>query len=120
MRITRYSACHNCDARHGCGLMDCQDKTVEIRTPFAKAFRPGEEVIVSLAQNLGFWAVFLGYILPLLLMLGAMIAVSAAGGSEISSGISAIIILIPYYFWLFLNKKKLAGKFRFTISKATD
>ena len=100
--------------------MDCRDKIIEIDTPFAQTFKPGEEVIVSLAQNLGMWAVFLVYILPLLLLLGTLFAVSAAGGSEISSGISAIIILIPYYFWIFLNKKKLAGKFRFTISKATD
>ncbi len=120
VRITRYSACHNCDARHGCGLMDCENKIVEIKTPQAQNFRPGEEVAVGLAPNLGLWAVFLSYVLPLLLMLATLITVSLGGGSELISGISAIIILIPYYFWLFLSNKRLAGKFRFTIAKITD
>ncbi len=120
VKITRYSACHNCDARHGCGLMECQDKIVEVQTPHPEIFRPGEEVAVSLAQNTGLWAVFLSYILPLILMLAALIAASMFNASEIISGISAIIILIPYYFWLFLSKNRLAAKFRLTVSKITD
>lgn len=120
VKITRYSACHNCDARHGCGLMDCQNKTIDIATSHAKDYAVGEEVVVGLAQNFALKAVFLAYILPLMLMLAALLAADICGCSEIISGISAIIILIPYYFWLFLSKKRLAGKFRFTISKITD
>ena len=120
VRITSYSACHNCDARHGCGLMDCQNKMIEIATIHASEYQKGEEVIVSLAQNSGLWAVVLGYVLPLIFMLLTLIIAQICGCSEIISGISAIIILIPYYFWLFLSKKRLAGKFRFTISKITD
>lgn len=120
VKITRYSACHNCDARHGCGLMECQDKTIDVETAHPENFRPGEEVVVSLAQNLGLWAVFLSYVLPLILMLAVLVVLSSLGASEIICGISAIIILIPYYFWLFLSKNRLAGKFRFTVSKITD
>ncbi len=120
VRITSYSACHNCDARHGCGLMDCQNKMIEIATIHASEYQKGEEVIVSLAQNSGLWAVVLGYVLPLIFMLLTLIIAQICGCSEITSGISAIIILIPYYFWLFLSKKRLAEKFRFTISKTTD
>ncbi len=120
VKIARYSACHNCDARHGCGLMDCQNKVLDIATVHASEYQKGEEVIVSLAQNSGFWAVVLGYVLPLAFMLAALIIAQVCGCSEIISGISAIIILIPYYFWLFLSKKRLAEKFRFTISKTTD
>ena len=68
VRITSYSACHNCDARHGCGLMDCQNKMIEIATIHASEYQKGEEVIVSLAQNSGLWAVVLGYVLPLIFL----------------------------------------------------
>ncbi len=120
VKITRYSACHNCDARHGCGLMDCQNKIVDIATPHARDYQSGEEVIVGMAQTFALKAVFLAYLLPLILMVAALVIADICKCSEIISGISAIIILIPYYFWLFLSKKRLAGKFRFTISKITD
>lgn len=97
--------------------MNSQDKIVEVETNANQQFATGEEVIIMLEATSGFLAVFLGYILPLMLMLTTMIIVYLAGAGEIKSGISAIIILIPYYFWLFLNKKKIAAKFRFTISQ---
>ncbi len=120
VKFRRYSACHNCDMRHGCGLMACQDKIIEIATPHAAQFRVGEEVAVSMAQNTGFWAVFLSYVLPLILMLAALTAAQILWNNELISGISAIIILIPYYFGLFLRHKSLAEKFRFTVSKISD
>lgn len=58
VQITSYSACHNCDARHGCGLMECRNKSVEIDTPEAQLYRPGDKVIVSLAPRFGLLAVF--------------------------------------------------------------
>lgn len=118
VNITSYSACHNCDARHGCGLMDCQKKIVEIDTPEAFSYHVGEEVNVSLTPQAGLWAVFLSYGLPLILMLVTLIGASAAGMSELISGISGIIVLIPYYFWLFLNRKRFKRQFSFKISKA--
>ena len=117
VKITRHSACSQCVAQNNCGLMNSQDKIVEVETNANQQFATGEEVIIMLEATSGFLAVFLGYILPLILMLATMIIVYLAGAGEIKSGISAIIILIPYYFWLFLNKKKIAAKFRFTISQ---
>ena len=117
VRITSYSACHNCDARHGCGLMECRDKTFAVPTADPSAFTPGENVIVSMETSLGFKAVFYSYILPLIFVILAIIATEAAGANELIAGISGIIILIPYYFWLFLNTKKFKQQFNFKISK---
>ena len=117
VQITSYSACHNCDARHGCGLMECRNKSVEIDTPEAQLYRPGDKVIVSLAPRFGFLAVFYGYILPLLGMLITLLTVVFAGFSELIAGLSSIIVLIPYYFWLFLNRARFRQQFNFKISK---
>lgn len=117
VKISRLSACSQCVAKNSCGLINSRDKIIEVETENSQQFTMGEEVIVTLEATSGFLAVFLCYILPLILMLATMISVYFAGLGEIKSGISAIIILIPYYFWLSLNKKKLAGKIRFTISK---
>ena len=116
IKISRQSACSQCVAKDSCGLINSQAKVIEISDDANRQFTPGEIVTVRLEATSGFLAVFLSYGLPLILMLAALISVYLVSKSEINGGISAIIILIPYYFWLFLNKKKLAAKFRFTIS----
>ena len=117
VKILRHSACSQCAAQNNCGLINSRDKIIEVETENSQQFTMGEDVIVKLEITSGYIAVFLCYILPLILMLTTMISVYFAGLGEIKSGISAIIILIPYYFWLSLNKKKLAEKIRFTLSK---
>ncbi len=120
VKITRYSACHNCDMRHGCGLMECQDKTIEIVDKNTSKYQIGEEVLVSISGKTGLNAVLVGYVLPLVLMLLVLIGVYIYTNSDLLSGISAIIILIPYYLGLFLTRKRMAKKFSFTASKLME
>ncbi len=117
VQITSYSACHNCDARHGCGLMDCKNKNIDINTEEAAAYTPGEKVILSMTPSSGLLAVFYAYGLPLILMMAAIVIAAWLKTGELTAGISAIIILIPYYFWLFLNRKRFQKRFTFSISK---
>ena len=119
VKISRNPACHDCDARHGCGLMSCQDKVIEVPSPHAADFHPGETVRLGMNAGQGWLAVFYAYILPLALMLATLVVALCAGFSEISAGISAIIILIPYYFGLFLTQKRIKKQFSFHISKIT-
>lgn len=117
VQLTRFSACHNCDAKNGCGLMECQNKIITIPSPISDQFAIGENVIVYMSQNSGYWAVFLGYVLPLIIMLATLLLTYLVTESEMKSGISAIIILIPYYLWLSFNRKRWEAKFRLTVSK---
>ena len=120
VEITRYSACHNCDARHGCGLMECQKKIMEIPSNQTQQFHIGDNVLVNIEQNLGIQAVILCYLITLLLMVITLISVYIISNNQLKSGISAIIILIPYYFWIFLKRKRIAEKFHFTVSKLME
>lgn len=117
VQLTRFSACHNCDAKNGCGLMECQNKIITIPSPISDQFSIGENVIVHMSQNSGYWAVFLGYVLPLIIMIATLLLTHLVTESEIKSGISAIIILIPYYLWLSFNRKRWEAKFKLTVSK---
>ena len=103
--------------RHGCGLMECQDKIIEIADKNPQKYQIGEDVLLSISGQMGLNAVFLGYVFPLILMLLVLTGVYIYTNSDLLSGISAIIILIPYYFWLFLAKDKLKSWFDFKISK---
>ena len=120
VKITRYSACHNCDMRHGCGLMECQDKILEIVDKNTSKYKIGEEVLVSISGKMGLNAVLVGYVFPLILMILILAMVYIYTQSDLLSGISAIIILIPYYLGLFLTRKRIAKKFAFTVSKLME
>lgn len=111
------SACGNCAMKGACGIGDCANKTIEIHTDKAENYHLGEEITVVLAENYGFFALFYGYILPLILVLAVLFGCLFFGLSEISSGIYSIIVLIPYYFGLSLGKKYFSKKFQFTIAE---
>lgn len=111
------SACGHCAMKGTCGIGDCTDKTIEIAVDNADNYHIGDKITVILDQNYGFYALFLGYILPLLLVLAVLFASLAMDLSEIESGIYSIIILIPYYFGLSLSRKYLRKKFLFKIGE---
>ncbi len=114
-RVQVRSACGSCAARGACGLGDCADKIIEISHDNAGSYRPGDRITVSLRQDSGFLALFLGYIAPLILVLTVLFSCLYGGLGEISSGIYSIIVLIPYYFGLSLARKHLQKKFYFSI-----
>lgn len=117
VEITSRAACQSCSARHSCSLADSLPKTIEVFAADSENYVLNEEVEVGIAAQNGLKAVFYGYILPLLLVIAVLIGAVSCGYSEEISGIFSIIVLIPYYFWLFLIQKKLRRQFRFTISK---
>lgn len=94
-----------------------QFQTYTIAVDNAADYHIGGEVELETQQSNGFWAVFYGYVFPLVLMLAALILSLWLTQNEIYSGIISIIILIPYYFLLFLMRKYLKTKFVFRITK---
>lgn len=116
-KIIGQPACLGCAAQTVCGLKEGKIKTVEAVVPNAGDFKPDEEVLIGISPAAGLTAAFWAYFLPLLLMLAVLICCLLSDVSELISGISAIIILIPYYFGLFLMRKRFKQKFAFTVSK---
>jgi hypothetical protein len=56
-------------------------------------------------------ATFLAFVLPMLLILGALFGISRAGYSDGAAALTAIGILIVYYFGLYLFRKHIQRKF---------
>lgn len=117
VKIISQSACAQCDARKSCGMMECQDKVIDIKNDKIDDYKLGQKVSVSMSAQSGFLAVFWGYVLPLILVLLTLFVGIFIGCGELISGLSAIIILIPYYFGLFLCQKHLNAQFKFKISQ---
>ena len=111
-----YSGCASCHAKSYCSPSNMEEKSVEV-TDFSNQYTVGEDVYVVMNQNLGFKAIWLGYIQPLLFVILTLIILTEITGKEALSGLVAIAILIPYYLTLYLFRKKLKQSFTFTIQK---
>lgn len=110
------SGCASCQVKGVCSAADMQEKSVEVYD-FTNQFQVGEEVNVILKQTLGFRALFLGYVLPFILVLFVLIVLTMITNNEAIAGIGSLGILVPYYISLFVLRNKIKKQFAFTINK---
>jgi sigma-E factor negative regulatory protein RseC len=109
------SACAACHAKSVCGI-DSAQKTIEVRTD-NKSFNIGERVKVVMRESLGMKALFLGYLLPFIVVISTLMILLSADFSEGFSGLISIIVLVPYYTVLYFFKDRIKREFNFDIEK---
>lgn len=114
--ILAQSACASCHAKGACSMSDMQDKTIDIYNN-TENYKLGESVNVILEQKLGFKALFLGYMLPFIIVLTSLIILTATTHNEALSGLISLALLVPYYVGLYTQKEKLKKSFSFKIEK---
>jgi sigma-E factor negative regulatory protein RseC len=110
------SGCASCHAKGVCTAADMQEKSVDVYD-YTNQYQVGEEVNILLKQTLGFRALFLGYVLPFLLILFFLIVLTIITNNEAVSGLGALSVLVPYYIILFVMRDKIRKKFTFTLNK---
>ena len=111
--ISASSACSGCHAEGSCSLSGQEEKIIEVRGKYN--VKPGERVTILMKQSMGYAALFLGYLLPLIIVVSLLITLISFKVSELSSGLISIAILIPYYIVIFLFRKTINEKFKFTL-----
>lgn len=116
VRIQQASACDLCHAKSICSSADTKEKIVEVRAAEGSV-SIGDKVMVEGAASMGMKAVFLAYVLPLVLLILVMVLCLTliAPGNEVLAALVSLGILLPYAFLLYLLKDKLSKKFRFEI-----
>ena len=116
VRFVAHSACSACHAKGVCSVSESADKEVDVQSNLPD-LSVGDRVQVLLAEKLGFKAVWIGYGLPLILLLAVVFVTYALTGRD---GLSALIgmgILIPYYGLVFLLRKRIARTMEFSLRK---
>jgi len=119
--ITTTSACSGCHAEGMCTLSGKEEKIIEVTGSYNLS--PGDIVTVRMKKSMGYNALFLGYILPLIvvillplivviLTLILLISISVPEGW---AGLGTILVLLPYYIILWLFRNRINSKFSFTI-----
>lgn len=116
VRITRQSACSGCHARSMCSVSESRDSIIEV-IDHSGMYKENEEVIICGQSSLGLQAVFLAFIIPLLIVIAAIAISMSANRTEIFSGSLGLLLLIPYYCTLYLMRNKLRKRFVFTLKK---
>lgn len=117
VRITQAAACATCKVAGHCNASEQQEKMIEIYTDDTQRYYVGESVSVSTDAQTGHRAVWLGYGIPLVLMVATLFLVRLLTASDGAAAFSSIAILVPYYILLYLFRSRIAQKVSFNISK---
>lgn len=115
VRILQSSACSACKVAAHCNASETKEKIIEVQVADAVKYQLGDSVVVVADTAVGFRASLYGYLLPLLLMVVALVAVLKTTQSEGLAAVSALGILIPYYIGLYLLRNKLQNKLSFSL-----
>ena len=116
MQFINESACASCHAKSACGAADTKLYEVDARIPQGDTFAVGEEVRVAVHNQQGYFAIFLGYVLPFLLLMLALVVTNVLGASELVMALGMLGMLAVYYFVLYLLRSRVSRRFSFTIS----
>ena len=106
-------SCSGCQAERSCGMTDKSTRIIKVKGSFD--LHTGEKVNVSIMKSQGYMALFLGYLLPLILVVATLIVFSVQHAGELASGLASIGILIPYYIILWIFRRFIGKKFSFNI-----
>jgi sigma-E factor negative regulatory protein RseC len=116
--IEQIAACGSCYARSACAVAVKKSRTLEVEDNSGR-FKPLDKVIVSVHASSGYFAVMAVFAIPLALLIVALAAVLALGGSEAAAAIAGLSVLIPYYTALYLCREKIKKKIVFKLSEDT-
>lgn len=115
--FVQHGACSECHAAGLCSMGDVAQKVVELPTDPYNKHAEGDEVEVLLKASMGFKAVYLAYLVPLVILLAAILGLMALGVGEVVAGLSGIAAVGGYYLLLWLFRSRLHTEYVFTIKR---
>jgi len=113
--IVSQAGCVSCSVKGNCSVGDVEEKIVEVANADDRNIKIGDIVTVVLDVKSGAFAVLLGYFFPFLVLLFTLITMISLGFNEGIAGLTAILMLIPYYSILYITKKSQKETFSFRL-----
>lgn len=117
VRIVQASACASCHIKGHCSSADTKEKTVDVFTEDASSYALGDQVEVIAQLSTGVMAVLLAFVFPFLILLISLFLFMAFWNDEALAALASLGLLIPYYYILWLNKRRMGKKFSFSIAR---
>lgn len=114
--IETEEACVSCHARGTCQPAGNKTKEIEI-SKGAADFTEGEMVLVLSTTRQGLKAVWIAYLLPLLVLLLSLAVLQMLMKNELIAASGALACLAVYYIGLSMNREKLSRSCSLSIRK---
>ena len=117
VEIVSVSACASCHAKALCGMSESKDKVIMVPTDPYTEYHIGDEVQVLTKKSMGLKAVWISYIIPLLILMILILSLSKLIGNEMIRGLVAIGGVALYYGMIYIFRDKLSNEFSFYIKE---
>ena len=115
--IESASACASCHAAGLCGMGEVKEKVIQVATDPRAGYTVGETVEIILKATMGLKAVWIAYVIPLVILLGVVLGVSALGGGELVAAGAGVGAVALYYLAVYLLRNRLNDTYIFTLKK---
>lgn len=116
VKIVQQSACSECHAQSMCCASESKDKIIDIQDS-SGVFQAGEKVMIYGQSSMGLLAVFLAFVIPIILVVSIIAWGTNRQWDESITGLAGLLFLIPYYWILYLLRDRLKKRFVFTLRK---
>lgn len=108
------SACGDCKAKAVCGGGEKKSRVVSAYTEHPEIYKVGDEVTISIEQIMGYRAITLSYIVPLVVMIVAL-ALTHSRWGDLVAGLSALGACALYFVVLSFFRKRLERVIVFSV-----
>ena len=115
VQIIVSSACSSCHAKGLCGMSEEEEKVIMLPTDPYATYNVGDEVQVCTKMAMGLKAVWISYVIPLIILMILILSLSSFIGNEYLVGGLSVAGVAVYYFIIWLLKDKLNDEFVFYI-----
>lgn len=113
VEIISSSACSQCHAKGLCGFSEEESKVVMVPTSPYTERKVGDTVTLALKQTMGLKAVWISYVIPLIILMILVLSLSSVIDNEVWTGLTAIGGVALYYLVIWLLRDKLKNEFVF-------
>ena len=117
VEIINKSMCAACHAKGFCTTGDTKDKIIDVAYFNRGEYSVGDSVVVTMRRSMGFKAVWISYVIPLLILLIFLLTLHSLGFGELLAGLSSVLAVGIYYLVVYLLRDRISTDFVFTIAK---
>jgi len=117
VRIVTRSACASCQVKNLCNPSEMKEKLFEVEVADPEKFSVGDRVNMAITEGQGMLAVFLGYVIPIILLIGGLFVGLNLDLNELASAGVALGLTGLYYLVLYFTRKKTMKRFTFHVTR---
>ena len=115
VRIVQTSACAACKVAAHCNAAESKIKIVDVFCSDNSTYQVGQDVVVWASKDVANKALLLGFGIPFLLLICVLLIALRFTSEEGIAALTALGSLVPYYFLLWLLRKKIPRQIAFHI-----